>query len=68
MFESRLSHWSVRCAVPWMVDGRWWTVGLSRGWEYLRWRGEEQRGRKRNGEGGRQIDVITTNFLRIGGE
>jgi hypothetical protein len=41
---------------------------LSRGWEYLRWRGEEQRGRKRNDEGGRQIDVITTNFLRIGGE
>jgi hypothetical protein len=34
MFESRLSRWSVRCAVLWTVDGGlWWrwTVGLSRG-------------------------------------
>jgi hypothetical protein len=76
MFESRLSRWAGlfaarRCGwVDW-----WWTVGLSRGWEIsaVERRGEEQqRGRKRNGEGRRWMDVITTNFLqekqRIGGE
>jgi hypothetical protein len=50
MFESRLSRWSVRCAVLWTVDGGLWMVvdrGIEQGMRFLRWREARNKGEGR---------------------